>query len=156
MVVTGNMKYDMPPPGANALVTWLEAQESRSRRRPLLVAGSVIAGEEATVLEALNVVEKQWPQTLLVIAPRKPERFHDAARIIEDAGWRVVRRSSLALIDDSTPVLEYANDRRRSVLLLDSVGELAAVYWLADAVFIGGSLVPSGGHNPLELSRSRG
>jgi 3-deoxy-D-manno-octulosonic-acid transferase len=150
VIVTGNMKYDMPPPAANALVTWLAAQESRSRRQPLLVAGSVSAGEEAAVLEALAVVEKQWPQTLLVLAPRKPERFHEAARLIEDAGWRVVRRSKIALIDDSSPLLEYAVDRRRSVLLLDSVGELAAVYRLADAVFIGGSLVRSGGHNPLE------
>jgi 3-deoxy-D-manno-octulosonic-acid transferase len=116
----------------------------------LLIAGSVIAGEEAAVLEALAVVEKQWPQTLLVLAPRKPERFHEAARLIEDAGWRVVRRSKIALIDDSSPLLEYVADRRRSVLLLDSVGELAAVYRLADAVFIGGSLVRSGGHNPLE------
>ena len=95
--VIGNLKYDMTPPAAGPLVRWLEVEVARSRRRPVLVAGSVIAGEEPAVLEALAAVGQKWPDALLVLAPRKPERFSAAAEIVEQAGWRVIRRSGLAL-----------------------------------------------------------
>jgi 3-deoxy-D-manno-octulosonic-acid transferase len=150
--VTGNLKYDLQPPDENALVRWLREEIERSGRGPLLVAGSVIAGEEPAVLEALALVAAQWPDTLLVLAPRRPERFAEAAAVVEQAGWSVVHRSALSLGGDgaSPDVLRQEPGGRRTVLLLDSLGELAALYRLADAVFVGGSLVPSGGHNPLE------
>jgi 3-deoxy-D-manno-octulosonic-acid transferase len=167
-VVAGNMKYDatMPTtmPRSTPLVDWLAAELARSRRRPVLVAGSVIAGEESAVLEALAVVSRLRPDALLIMAPRKPERFGAAATLIEQAGRRVVRRSGLSLsVDDSlggTPnrmgdcgsegVLARTPGQAGSVLLLDTIGELAALYAVADTVFIGGSLEPAGGHNPLE------
>jgi 3-deoxy-D-manno-octulosonic-acid transferase len=154
--VIGNLKYDMTPPAAGPLVRWLEAEVARSRRWPVLVAGSVTAGEEPAVLEALAAVGKKWPDALLVLAPRKPERFSGAAELVEQAGWRVIRRSELALngVAPSAPSAKggelASTPGRRSVLLLDTIGELSGVYQIADAVFIGGSLEPAGGHNPLE------
>jgi 3-deoxy-D-manno-octulosonic-acid transferase len=149
--VAGNLKYDLSPPDENALVRWLRWEKERSARGPLLIAGSVLAGEEQSVLEALALVAEKWPETLLVLAPRKPERFAEAATLIEQAGWPVLRRSALSLTDKAgAGVLRREPGRRGSVLLLDSLGELASLYRLGDAVFVGGSLAPSGGHNPLE------
>jgi 3-deoxy-D-manno-octulosonic-acid transferase len=152
VIVTGNMKYDLAEPGPNALGGWLGAELERSRRGPLLVAGSVLAGEEAAALEALDAVERRWPDALLLLAPRKPERFPAAAALVEQAGRRVVRRSALSLDGASSGALARAPGGPQSVLLLDTIGELAAIYALADAVFIGGSLEPAGGHNPLEAA----
>jgi 3-deoxy-D-manno-octulosonic-acid transferase len=151
VLATGNLKYDLQPANENALVRWLRAEMERSGRGPLLVAGSVIAGEEPSVLEALALVAARWPDALLVLAPRRPERFAEAAALVEHAGWSVILRSTLSLGDGegSAGVLRQESGRR-TVLLLDSLGELAALYRLADAAFVGGSLVPSGGHNPLE------
>jgi 3-deoxy-D-manno-octulosonic-acid transferase len=146
VVVTGNLKYDVSAADENALTCWLRKEMERSGRAPLLIAGSVIAGEEQAVLEALAAVAARWPKALLLLAPRKPERFAEAASLIEQAGWPVVRRSALSLPDGAPAGVLQG----RSVLLLDSLGELASTYRLADAVFVGGSLVPAGGHNPLE------
>jgi 3-deoxy-D-manno-octulosonic-acid transferase len=150
IVVGRNLKYDLNVSGTNPLTSWLEGELARSRRQPLLVAGSVVAGEEPSVLEALAIVTRKWPEALLVLAPRKPERFDSVAKMIEQAGWRVIRRSTLSLDGTSAGILTGGPGEPRSVLLLDSIGELAAVYRLADGVFVGGSLVPAGGHNPLE------
>jgi 3-deoxy-D-manno-octulosonic-acid transferase len=151
VVVTGNLKYDLSPAGGNALVSWLKSELKPSCRGPLLVAGSVVAGEEQAVLEAAALVSEKWREALLVMAPRRPERFDDAARSIEQAGCAVIRRSTLSLNGSaSASVLGQGQGKRSNVLLLDSLGELAAVYRLADCVFVGGSLVSSGGHNPLE------
>jgi 3-deoxy-D-manno-octulosonic-acid transferase len=146
----GNLKYDLVPPGKNALAGWLSEELSRSGRGPLLVAGSVIAGEEGAVLRALDIVLAKFPGALLLMAPRKPARFEAAAELIERAGWRVVRRSGLSLNGSSSGAMQSLQDEPRTVLLLDSIGELAAIYAIADVVFIGGSLEPGGGHNPLE------
>ncbi len=146
VLVSGNMKYDMAAPDANAFVTWLQDELKRSKRGPVIVAGSVIAGEEPPVLEAFAAIRQKWPQALLILAPRKPERFAAACDLVTQSGWRAIRRSDVSL--DGTSAGSLAN---ASVLVLDTIGELAAVYSLADAVFIGGSLNPgSGGHNPLE------
>jgi 3-deoxy-D-manno-octulosonic-acid transferase len=140
--VTGNLKYDSEPPAASPFASWLDAQVRAQERWPVLVAGSVVAEEEQAVLEAYDVVQRQWRRALLVLAPRKPDRFDAAAEIVAEAGWKAVRRSRL---DTSAPLDENAD-----VLLLDTIGELAALYSLADAVFVGGSLVRAGGHNILE------
>jgi 3-deoxy-D-manno-octulosonic-acid transferase len=142
IVLAGNLKYDVAPPETGPLAQWLEMQITQQERWPVVVAGSVVADEEEEVLAAFDIVQRKWRRALLVLAPRKPERFDAAARIVADDGWDVVRRSSQAL---DAPLSETAD-----VLLLDSVGELAGLYRFADAAFVGGSLVPAGGHNILE------
>ena len=140
--VTGNLKYDAAPPSPSPFGNWL-AQEIRQQERwPVIVAGSVVEGEEDAVIAAYDMVQRQWRRTLLILAPRKPGRFDVAAELAAEGGWKVVRRSQ---IDTARPFDENAD-----VLLLDSIGELSALYSLADATFVGGSLVPSGGHNILE------
>ena len=140
--VLGNLKYDLDPPELGRFGAWLAEQVRRQERWPLVVAGSVVSDEEQPVLAAYDIVQRKWRRALLVMAPRKPERFDMAAQIAAEDGWKVVSRSQLTL---DAPLAEDAE-----VLLLDSIGELAGLYSLADAVFIGGSLVSAGGHNILE------
>ncbi len=139
--VMGNLKYDFSPPASGPLVSWLGAECRRQERPAVLVAGSVLAGEEEAVLGAFAEVKSRRTRALLLLAPRKPERFDAAARLAAEAGWKVARRSALKF---STPLPDL------DVLLLDTLGELAGLYGLADAVFVGGSLVSAGGHNILE------
>jgi 3-deoxy-D-manno-octulosonic-acid transferase len=146
VTVTGNLKYDLAEPDASPLSAWLEAEVARSDRRPVIVAGSVLANEEARVLEAFAKVEGEFPRALLILAPRKPEQFDHAAVIVADSGHKLLRRSDLSLNGAGSSALTEAG----KVMLLDSIGELAGLYRLADVVFVGGSLVPSGGHNILE------
>jgi 3-deoxy-D-manno-octulosonic-acid transferase len=146
VVVAGNLKYDLDDPPESPLSKWLAEELTRNHRRPVLVAGSVVANEELHVLQAFAEVELQFPRALLVLAPRKPERFDEAARIVEESRRDLLRRTKITLNGAGSTALS----RPGSVLLLDSLGELASVYRLADVVFVGGSLVPSGGHNILE------
>jgi 3-deoxy-D-manno-octulosonic-acid transferase len=140
--VLGNLKYDSEPPPVGAFAHWLLRQIAEQERWPILVAGSVVAEEEEPVLAAYDMVQRRWRHTLLVLAPRKPDRFDAAARIIEAGGWHLVRRSRIDL--------SAALDEEADVILLDSIGELAGLYSLADAIFVGGSIVPAGGHNIIE------
>jgi 3-deoxy-D-manno-octulosonic-acid transferase len=146
VLVTGNLKYDLAEPPQGAFSAWLDAELVRSNRRPVLIAGSVMANEEAMVLGALADVEREFPGALLILAPRKPDQFDHAAAIIAQTGRTLVRRSEISLNGTSSTALANPGN----VFLLDSLGELAGIYRLADAVFVGGSLVPSGGHNILE------
>jgi len=140
--VIGNLKYDGEQPNIGPFGVWLEDQIRRQERWPVLVAGSVVAEEEEAVLAAYDIVQRQWRHALLLLAPRKPDRFETAASIATADGWNAVRRSG---IDFDAPLDENAD-----VIVLDTIGELAGLYLLADAVFVGGSLVPAGGHNILE------
>ena len=90
--------------------------------------------------------EREFPRALLILAPRKPEQFDNAAAFVAESGRKMLRRRDLTLNGDGNSALAEPGN----VLLLDSIGELAGLYRLADAVFVGGSLVPSGGHNILE------
>jgi len=146
VLVAGNLKYDFSEPGESALSAWLEAELSRSNRGPVIVAGSVLANEEIPVLRAFADVESEYPRALLILAPRKPEQFDAAAAIIAESGRKLFRRRGLTLNGAGSATL----DEPGNVLLLDSIGELAGLYRLADTVFVGGSLVPGGGHNILE------
>jgi 3-deoxy-D-manno-octulosonic-acid transferase len=146
IVVAGNLKYDLDEPEESPLSKWLAEELARNRRQPVLVAGSVVADEEVQVLRAFAEVERQFPRALLILAPRKPDRFDEAARIVAESNRDLVRRSKLTLNGAGSKTLSAPG----SVFLLDTVGELASIYRLADAVFVGGSLVPSGGHNILE------
>ena len=135
--VTGNLKYD----------SLGEARPSEPLARliggggPLWVAGSTAPGEEEMVLRAFRAVRGREPAVRLLLAPRHPERFAEAASLVEAAGFRVVRRTAMTR--------SWGDE---DVLILDTMGELAQVYSLAAVVFVGGSLVPSGGHNILEAA----
>ncbi len=151
--VGGNLKYDLELPKSTPLAEWLEAELERTGRRPLIVAGSVVATEEPLALIAYGVAQGEFRKALLVLAPRKPERFEAAAAFITESQRKYVKRSSLNVATPSGLAsggseTQIADDVR--VLLLDSIGELASLYRLADGVFVGGSLVESGGHNILE------
>jgi len=111
-----------------------------SPHRTVIVAGSTFRGEEAAVLRAFARVKTTMPGALAVLAPRQPERFGEVERLARDAGFATTRRSELPI--DAEP--------RADVVVLDSIGELAQLYQLATAVFVGGSLVDQGGHNILE------
>jgi 3-deoxy-D-manno-octulosonic-acid transferase len=142
MEIIGNLKYDAEPPALSLFAIWLEQQIRQQERWPVIVAGSIVAGEEDAVIAAYDMVQRRWRHTLLILAPRKPDRFEAAAKLSAEGGWKVLRRSQL---DISLPLEEDVD-----VLLLDSIGELAALYSFADVTFVGGSLVASGGHNILE------
>lgn len=141
VTVTGNLKFETPEPPRHRE---LEAAVGRlAGERPVLVAGSTMPGEEEQVLRAFAEVGPEG--ALLVLAPRHPERWEAVARLVAEAGLSALRRSSFA----SGP----AGGPPPAVLLLDSLGELAGLYRLARGAFIGGTLVPTGGHNPLEAAR---
>src|SRR5216683_6788337 len=146
VVVTGNLKYDFAEPSENPLSLWLEAELAKGNLGPVVVAGSVLADEEGYVLRAFADVEREFPRALLILAPRKPEQFDNAAAIVAETGRKFLRRRDLILNGAGSAALSEPVN----VFLLDSLGELAELYRLADAVFVGGSLVPGGGHNILE------
>ncbi len=135
--VCGNLKYDMQLPALHsALVSQFQPQFSG---RQVWVAGSTHAGEDELLLQAYRQLKPQFPQLLLILVPRHPERFNTVAQLISQTELSCVRRSS------GQPV-----NPQHDVMLADTMGELLAWYQLADVVFIGGSLIERGGHNPLE------
>jgi 3-deoxy-D-manno-octulosonic-acid transferase len=152
--VSGNLKYDMSLPETTELSQWLAEECKRKNRWPVIVAGSVVATEEPLTLIAFGVVQGVFPKALLVLAPRKPERFAAAADFIEESHRKFIRRSELGVAGPSFNGNGGAKSDGipddASVLLLDSIGELASLYRLADGAFVGGSLVQAGGHNILE------
>ncbi len=152
--VSGNLKYDMVLPDATPLSLWLAEECKRRQRWPVIVAGSVVATEEPLALLAFGVVQGDFRNALLVLAPRKPERFAPAAEFIEESHRKFVRRSELPVAGPGIFVKQAANSNGipddATVVLLDSIGELAPLYALADGAFVGGSLVEAGGHNILE------
>ncbi len=137
--VSGNLKYDVRSRGENAMAQRIRTAVGDLR---VVVAGSTLDGEEEMLLAAWPGVLKASPESVLVIAPRHPERFEAVATRIRQGGAAVLRCSELAV---------HAGDvRAGSVLLLDTIGDLAAVYGVGSVAFVGGSLVKRGGHNPLE------
>jgi len=143
VVVTGNLKADLPtrPPEHDAL--WGRLLGGADGRL-LLIAGSTHPGEEALVLDAYQRLRARFPSLRLLLAPRHPPRADEVERLVRDRGLSVVRRSMVPERPDP-----------QAVIVLDTVGELADLYALADVVFVGGSLVPVGGHNMLEPAQRR-
>jgi 3-deoxy-D-manno-octulosonic-acid transferase len=137
--VAGNLKYDVRA-AQEAEATRLMKQASQGLH--FVVAGSTLEGEEAALLEAWPSLLVAELELVLVIAPRHPERFASVAAMLERSGLEWTRRSEWQGV---IPPLAHGQ-----VVLLDSIGELASVYSLASVAFVGGSLVPAGGHNPLE------
>jgi 3-deoxy-D-manno-octulosonic-acid transferase len=144
VVVTGSLKFDSLEVSSTALQARARDRVLRyfrvSASRPVIVAGSTMKGEESAVLQAFRRVRSVAPNTLLVIAPRNPERFGEAEQLARQEGWKVSRRSDLGI--DAEP--------RVDVVVVDTIGELATIYQIATVVFVGGSLVATGGHNVLE------
>ena len=142
VTVTGNLKFDSPEPVVLSELT--RRLEQLAAGRPILVAGSTMEGEEEAVLAAFRrLADGGRPaeaRALLVLAPRHPERFAAVAERLATEAPGFVRRSG-------------ADRERPAVFLLDSIGELASTYRLATAAFIGGTLQPTGGHNPIEAAR---
>ncbi|MEO1083000.1 MAG: 3-deoxy-D-manno-octulosonic acid transferase [Acidobacteriota bacterium] len=139
--VTGNLKYDAAEPPRREDLESLVLGIADGR--PVIVAGSTMDGEEEPVLAAHRRLATEGTEALLIVAPRHPERWPAVAALLEADGRPSARRSALG--EPPSP--------RIDVLLLDSLGELAGLYRLAQAAFIGGTLVPTGGHNPLEPAR---
>jgi 3-deoxy-D-manno-octulosonic-acid transferase len=135
--VAGNLKFDVAPPRPPAIVASLRS--SLQPAGPVLVCGSTLDEEEGPLLSAFRNILANHPQAVMILAPRHPERFAQVAMLAEKLDFRVVRRS-----------LWSGEPLAGSVFLLDSIGELAALYSLATIAFVGGSLVPRGGHNILE------
>jgi len=137
--VSGNLKFDIRPNAQPSLVNGMRAAIGKDS--PVIVCGSTAEGEEEPLLAAFKEVRQQFPEAVMVLAPRHPERFEKVAALISSEGLALQRRSLWS------PPLAINSG---GVFLLDTVGELAAVYELADIAFVGGSLVPTGGHNILE------
>lgn len=137
--VSGNLKFDVPPPAETALVVQLKEAFQRADAGPVLVCGSTMEGEESLLMRGFENVLASHPRAVMVLAPRHPERFDRVAGLLQQLGTKYWRRSEWR----GEPV-------SGGVFLLDSIGELASAYSLADLAFVGGSLVSYGGHNILE------
>jgi 3-deoxy-D-manno-octulosonic-acid transferase len=142
VVVTGNVKNDAGSDDGSAAI-WRRLL-AVPPDQPVWIAGSTHRGEEPLVLTAHARALAAEPRLTLVVAPRHPERADEVARLIRGRGWSVARRSERSV--DRPP---------GTVILIDTVGELAQMYHAADFVFVGGSLVPAGGHNVLEPAVKR-
>ena len=137
--VTGNLKFDIPAPAPPAIVESVRKSIAATGVGPVLVCGSTVEGEESLLLKAFENLLVQHPRAVMILAPRHPERFAAVAALLEQMSIRFLRRS-----------LWNGEPLTSGVLLLDTIGELAALYALADIAFVGGSLVPRGGHNIIE------
>jgi 3-deoxy-D-manno-octulosonic-acid transferase len=136
---SGNLKFDAPLPQEAEIVTQLRKAIRQASAGPVIVCGSTMEGEERLLLRAFQNVLASYPKALMVLAPRHPERFDKVAELVTELRNFCWRRSTW-----------NGEAVSGGVFLLDSIGELASTYSLADIAFVGGSLVSHGGHNILE------
>ena len=143
VMVTGSVKFDALDPSMSSVVQPASDDVLScfrfAKRRPVFIAASTLRGEEELVLRVVGRILEIAPDALIIIAPRHPERFDEVRAMAEVAGYRVQARSELRGQDSDIPIV-----------LLDTIGELACLFQIASVVFVGGSLVPAGGHNLLE------
>jgi 3-deoxy-D-manno-octulosonic-acid transferase len=137
--VTGNLKFDIGLPASSPIVESLRRSLTSEGAGPILVCGSTVEDEEPPLLKAFENVRVEHPRSVMILAPRHPERFDDVAIFLQKLSLPFFRRS-----------LWHGEPLAGGVFLVDSIGELAALYALADIAFVGGSLVPRGGHNIIE------
>ena len=143
VVVAGNLKAESSPHDAGVEALWRRLL-GLSGSEPVWIAGSTHAGEEEIVIETFLRLQARHPSLVLVLAPRHPERVPEVERLVRLRGLEPIRRTAL-------PIRPGA----RAVIVLDTVGELAQLYQVASVVFVGGSLIPWGGHNMLEPAFGR-
>jgi 3-deoxy-D-manno-octulosonic-acid transferase len=139
VAVSGNLKFDVPLPPAPPIVASLRSTFQQAGSTPILVCGSTVEDEEPLLLQAFVNVLASYPKAVMILAPRHPQRFREVAKLLEDLGVHFWKRS----LWSGEPIVG-------GVLLIDTIGELASLYALADIAFVGGSLVPRGGHNIIE------
>ena len=140
--VMGNLKFDLPPPAGPAAAAELRERVLAAPERPVWIAASTHAGEEELALEALGQLRDQGTDCLLVLAPRRPKRFDKVFELCQSRGFAVARRAKAP-----------RDAAGAKVYLLDTIGDLESFYGAADLAFVGGSLIPHGGHNALEAAR---
>src|SRR5882724_12909375 len=133
--VCGNLKFDVTAPIAPTIVASLRSTLQQAGAGPVVVCGSTVEGEEGLLLRAFENVLASHPRAVMLLAPRRPERFSEVAQLLEQLGIRFWRRS-----------LWSGDAVGGGVFVVDTIGELASLYALADVAFVGGSLVPRGGH----------
>jgi 3-deoxy-D-manno-octulosonic-acid transferase len=138
--VVGNLKYDAAPPASGELIPLLRSNLPSDAE--FLICGSTLDGEEKAILVAWERLLRTGHRAILLIAPRHPQRFDSVVRL---TGPNAIRLSQWQLA--ARPLATG------DILILDSIGQLAAIYKLATVAFIGGSIVRRGGHNPLEPAR---
>jgi 3-deoxy-D-manno-octulosonic-acid transferase len=144
--VVGNLKFDQTFPSFNQeAVAKLAKSIGLQGKKNILIAGSTHSGEEEILLSLFKELRKINSHLILILAPRHLARLEEVERILEQQSISWVRRTSLAMTQDHQEQKEP-----REVILLDTMGELMSLYSLGTLVFVGGSLVPIGGHNPLE------
>jgi 3-deoxy-D-manno-octulosonic-acid transferase len=141
--VTGNLKYDVRAARESAMTKLIAERLPNGTK--VVVAGSTLEGEEKMLLEAWPRVLEAAPGAVMMLAPRRPERFAAVAGLVDESGAAVVRASELRAGEGEIVP--------GGVVLLDTIGDLASVYSLGTVAFVGGSLVATGGHNPLEPAR---
>jgi len=141
--VGGNLKFEVKPPQRPPILEVFAVALQREEIGPLVVAGSTLEGEEEMLIDCFRQVVARYPRALLILAPRHPERFETVAALLAGSGVRGQQRSQW---DGHQPI-------GGGVFLLDSIGELASLYQFADLAFVGGSMVPKGGHNVLEAAQ---
>jgi 3-deoxy-D-manno-octulosonic-acid transferase len=141
--VSGNLKFEVKAPAKSTIALAIAEATRRQAVSPVLVAGSTLEGEEPMLLEMFEQVRTRYANAVLVLAPRHPERFQTVAEIVESTGLPYQQRSRWDAAASVEP----------GVFLLDTIGELAALYESADIAFVGGSLVPRGGHNVVEAAQ---
>ncbi|MFK3972264.1 lipid IV(A) 3-deoxy-D-manno-octulosonic acid transferase [Pseudomonas sp. NPDC087358] len=139
VTVTGSIKFDLTIDPQLLARAVHQRDQWQTTQRPVWIAASTHAGEDEVVLSAHRTLLQSHPDALLILVPRHPERFNSVFELSQQQGFSTVRRST------SAPVAS-----QHSVLVGDTMGELLFLYALADIAFVGGSLVPNGGHNLLE------
>jgi len=146
VLAAGNLKFDATPPQVGELPRRLRNALQEAQRGPVLVAASTMPREEPLVLQAWQEIRNRYPRSLLILAPRHPVRSEQVAQLLSDQKRGFVRRTALET-DREELVSQLASPE---ILLLNTIGELAGLLQTADVVFVGGSLVATGGHNLVE------
>ncbi|MBI4527637.1 MAG: 3-deoxy-D-manno-octulosonic acid transferase [Deltaproteobacteria bacterium] len=145
--LTGNLKYALAGASDSGAKSTLERSiaDHGKKRRPVVVVGSSHRGEEEVLLDVLELLKTPFPELLMVLAPRHPQRFSEVERLVKKRKFRYEKKSQM-------------NGRvagQTDVILLDTMGDLSLFYSMADVAFVGGSLVDAGGHNLVEPARFR-
>jgi 3-deoxy-D-manno-octulosonic-acid transferase len=141
----GNLKFDQTfPPLIQEVIPKMAKTLGLQGKEKILIAGSTHSGEEEILITLYKELKKMDPHLVLILAPRHLERLEEVEKILRKESLSYLRKTTLSL------VAGRPDQERPDVILLDTMGELMGIYSLGTLVFVGGSLVPIGGHNPLE------